>query len=617
MNEIIQTPGIREEEAAPEKLALPLPSVPCLDGDSLDLEKLDKADLLTYIKYDGIEIGDELWPQFFGRGSLGEVVDRERTPLVIQKLEEDGSFQVALRNNLLVRLDQGIAFYSYARTVGTGEGQGGRRLQDQSPRLLFYVNKQAPLSEQLPVPHFKDSDGLVVDRARVTGNGTVVVGAYPAMAVGDTVKLTWKDAYMSETFSKVVTPEDLGNPLAWVIDSSYLEMAGGWCEISCSIGYADSDSVSRSPTQHLTLLTGNPAQLPSLPPPDVENDSGEHLDPSEFPDGLMVEVADYGMQYADEVLLHASGTATHRASLRVERTVLDSGRLRFVIAPQWLQDNIGKTVSLTYQWARAGAAADSAALELTLRKPLDLKLPVIDEVTPKDPEPPELPDPDIEQYGFISPFKLFLGAYVEVPREAQTSGGKLTMYWDGYGERGQYSTREPVFGNNLRYHIPPAAVPANLGKRLKVYYTVEMPEKAPQRSPVYGLRIEDLPSSSFESIQCPDAPNGRLSLQGVKDAVRFILTSNSWRFFDQGQIVRVYITGKGKPEYAPLPPEVIRDNVPVSEDEWNEGELVMRLSRAYLDKLELNNAFEVYVEVSFDGGDNFKSIAPADIQLVA
>nr|WP_314494004.1 hypothetical protein [uncultured Pseudomonas sp.] len=598
---------------------LPLPIVPALDGDSLDLEKLQGQPLYTYIKFDGLGIGDELWPQFFGCGAQGEVEDRERTPLQVQELEPDGSFMVDFTNEVMMRLDGGTVFYSYAKTIITRDGAVERYVQVQSPRLLFYVNKPVSPVEQVPAPHVQSSDGLVIDLARVTGNLAVVTGAFPAMAVGDTVKLTWADEFYEETVSKVLKEEDLDRPVVWSIDRSTLELAGDWCEISYQVVYADSspsDPVSQSPVQRLTILTGSPPQLPSLPPPQVQGDADGYLDPSNHPDGLVVEIPDYGMRYADEVLLHAMGESTQRASVRVDRTLMDSRRLRFSIPAQWLHANLGQTISLAYQWTRPGEAADSAALELTLRKPLILKLPIIGDVTPQDPEPPEQLDPDIEQYGFIFPIRLVNGANVRLPEVPGTDWGKVTMHWDGYGELGKYSTSAPVIGDNLRYVIPASAVPANLGRRVKVYYTVERADAAAQRSPIYGLMIRDWDSSAFQPVQCPDAPNGRLSLQAVQDEVLFTLSSDSWQLFDQGQIVRVWAVGKPKPEHASLPPEVIRDNVAISEDEYYEGRLVMALSKAYLEKLQENTTFEVYASVSFDAGDSFKSIVPADIFLL-
>jgi len=598
---------------------LALPIIPDLDGDSLDLEKLGSAPLTTYIKYADIKLGDILVPQFYGCAASGEVVDRERLPITIQALEPDGSYKLYLDNHLLVRLDKGFAFYSYLVQVDPRTDPGMQALEQQSLRLFFYVNKQVAPVELLPPAHFTDSDGLVIDLNRVTGDGIVVTGAYAAMSARDEVSLVWKDAYSTDDLRKTLTQADLGKPLEWRIDQNWLLLAGDWAELSWSITYADGGPTSVSPVQRFTILQGNPVQLPSLPPPRVPDEGGGLIDPDGFPDGLPVEVDDYGARYADELLLQAQSEdgKRHRTTVRLERTLLDSGRLRFVLPAPWLQANSGQQVALTWQWARAGAAEDSEPLELTLRKPLNLLLPVIDDVTPQEPEPPEVPDPDIEDYGYVLPIRLIQGAYVNVPASSETGGAKVTVHWDGFGTTGKYSTNAPTVGNNLRYFIPTMAVPANLGKRLKVYYDVELPGRAVQRSPIYGLKINDLESSSFGPIQCPEAPNGVLSLARVSDAVTFVLTSDSWLFFAQGQIVRVRVTGKSQAGQPSLPPEVIRDDEPVSEDEWYDGQLIMRLSRHFLDKIELNTHIQVSVWVSFDEGANFTSTIPVDLLVQA
>jgi hypothetical protein len=625
MNRVTTNVGQVADPTAGTLAGLPPPSIPDLDGDSLDLEKLGSDPLITYVMYPGIALGDTVLPQFFGRGANGDVVDRERTPLVIQQLESDGRFKVELANNLLARLDKGIAFYSYAKIDVKA---GVQQLADlQSARVLLYINKQLAPGQQLPPAHFKDSDGLVVDLRRFDGNGVVVTSAYPAMAVKDRVQFTFKSMLETTTTTLELEATDVGRPLEWPIQRSSLELLrqlGLVFEISWSVVYDGDEGrapVSYAPSQSFTVfkedpsLPAPPVQEPSLPAPRVEGHQGGDLDPIGYPDGLVVEIDDYGLLQGDDVLLHVQGKESTRASLRVERTLQDSGRLHFVLGPQWLQDNTGATVSLSYQWARLGAAGDSKALELTLRKPLELPLPIFEGATPKDPELPELPDPDISEYGFILPMRLMQGGYVKIPPEAYINGGLVTVHLDGFGPNGSYSTTEPTLADKMRYQIPSRVVPANLDKRTKVYYTVTLDGRTPQPSPKYGLRIEDLESSNYGAVQCPQSAGGQLSLSALGNAdLRLLLDYNSWRFFAEGQIVRVRVTGNpmaGKPAL-----ETVRNDVPVTAQEANEGVLNMALSNTFLRGLQLNHRFSVMAWVSFDEGYSFKQLQPADILLV-
>ncbi|MFK0094918.1 hypothetical protein [Pseudomonas sp. NPDC090592] len=582
----------------------------------MDLDKLGSENLKTYIEYPGMALGDELWPRFFGRGASGEVNDRDPTPITVDVLQPDGTFLLEIDNRLLIELDGGVAFYSYAKTIFPKRASAPRYVEETSTRLFFYINKPVEADKLLPVPHFMNSDGLVIDLERLPGDGQVITTHYPFMTVGDKVVLSWKDEYaFTDRFTKDIKTEDLGSPLVWRIDSSILLLAGGWCELGYTIEYAGGGR-SESPVQRFTIVDGPDEQLPSLPAPQIPGHSGERLDPNQYGDGLPVEVDDYGVQYGDELLLTASGKQVSRTALRVDRSIVDSGRLRFVVPAEWLQNHVGEAVKLTWQWARAGGAADSAPLELVLRKPLDLKVSFVEGATPKDPDPEEEVDPEMVAFGFMFPDRLKLGAYALVPLESETNGGKITMHWEGFGSTGCYQTDKPIIGNNLKFQIPATAVPANFGKRVKVFYTVKDDDDAEQRSPAYGLRIEQLDSTSFEAVQCPAFPSGTISLSAVDGAVEFKLSSRSWHFFAVGQIVHVYVTGKERPGEEPLPDQVIRERLPVSEDEWFNDELKMNLGKAYLQKLELYMLFDVCVEVSFDDGANFVQGATAHLKLV-
>lgn len=595
---------------------LPPPTIPLLDGDSLDLDKLGAEGLKTYINYPGLQLGDEVWPRFFGRGAAGEICDRPPQSQIVGKLEPDGSFLVELENPLITGLDKGVAFYSYAKTVKPDGVSTSRYVEETSTRVLFYVNKQVEPALSLPLPHVMESDGLEIDLSRVTESGQVITTNYPFMSLNDKVVLSWNDAEgFSETFTKTLKEEDLGSPLVWLIEQNFFVLAGAWCELAYSIQY-DGGGESRSPVQRFAIVNSGSGQLPSLPAPEVPGHSGGMLDPSQYRQGLPVEVQDYGAQLGDELLLTAAGKHASRTTFRIDSSILDSGRMHFMVPGEWLQAHVGEAVKLTWQWARLGAAADSLPLDLVLRKPLDLKVPFVEQATAKDPGEDEEVDPDMEQFGFIFPDRLRRGAYARIPVESDTGNGKITMHWEGFGTTGKYSTDQPTDGNNLRFQIPSTAVPANFGRRVKVFYTVEDANGATQSSPAYGLKVEKMTDTDFEAVQCPAYPQGSISLSEVGASVEFYLSSNSWHFFATGQRVRVFVRGKAKSGEPALPDEVIRDDVPVSDEEFYSDELKMDLAKGYLERLELNAAFNVYVEVSFDEGATFVPGKSAEFKLV-
>ncbi|HBK51668.1 MAG TPA: hypothetical protein DDZ74_20870 [Pseudomonas sp.] len=606
--------GEQSEGLMASTVALPRPEIPLLKGDSLSLDDLGAEALKTYIKYPGIDLGHFVAPRFFGCGALGEIHDRDPNPLPVTDLEPDGSFLIEIDNGLLQGLDKGYAFYSYARTDIRGNVMPGPALEESSGRLFFYINKQVEPALMLPPPHFMDSDGLVIDLERLKGDGRVVTTHYPFMTAGDNVVLSWKDEFgNSENYTKELG-EGSGEPLVWVIDEIKFLIAGGWCELSYTVNYKNG-GISQSPVQRFTIKL-NAGQSPSLPPPVIPGHSGGWLDPAKYGDGLPVEVDDYGIRHGDELLLTAVSKKVSRHMLRIDRSILDSKRLRFLVPAQWLQEHIGEAVKLTWQWARVGGAADSTPLDFVLKKPLVLKPPFNPDATQQEPEPGEEVDPEMVSFAFISPSLLTLGTKIRVPQESETNDGKITMYWEGFGTTGKYQTDKPTVGNPWEFQIPRAVIPANFGKRVKVFYTVKDADDGEQRSPAYGLKIQPLTSDAFQAVQCPDFATSDIPVSQVIDSVTFTLNSNSWHFFAQGQIVRVYVTGKSKPGEPSLPEEVIRDDKPVSADEWNEGWLRMSLSKEYLLKLEENTHFHVYVKVSFDEGTSFVQGRTAEFKVV-
>lgn len=159
------------------------------------------------------------------------------------------------------------------------------------------------------------------------------------MTAGDNVVLSWRDELgNSEEYTKELA-EGSDEPLLWVIDEIKFLIAGGWCELSYTVNYKDGGK-SQSPVQRFTIKQ-NAGQSPSLPPPVIPGHSDDWLDPAKYGDGLPVEVDDYGIRHGDELLLTAVSKKVSRHMLRIDRSILDSKRLRFLVPAQWLQEHIG------------------------------------------------------------------------------------------------------------------------------------------------------------------------------------------------------------------------------------------------------------------------------------
>lgn len=594
-------------------IALPAPKVLSLGpNNTVDLDDLGDSDLETYIDYPEIAEGDAFWPNWRGCSENGEIIDHFNNLVEITPgdLKPQG-MPVYIANAQLKALDQGWVFYSYQMDDAIAPGRRG----EESLRRFFYVGKRSSNATLLPVPQFKESHDRQVDLSLIgAGGATVVTMPYQAMSVGDKVTLTIELAFddgfpWDPPFEKTkeLTEVDIGSPLQWTVQASDLEVIdGGFATLSWCIKYADPTVPSNSHKQELRIL---PPTTPLLPPLAIKDFNGDMLDPEAYPDGAILTIPLYpGIQLGDDVVLYANGDTRVTRSVRVDKSTIDSNKLEMVLDYAWLAANNGYEVSLIYQYARVGSAGTSSALSLTLRKPLHLPLPIIKDVI-RDGQ-------DDENRGYLLARNTTNGVTISIPVGAVIGAGdKVQMIWEGHENGGRY-TADPTVGDPKRFQIPVQYVPANLGKRLRVFYQVTPPGEGPYNSTRFNLEIKDMETGwPTVQISSPASPGNKVSLATVTDAVTFLL--RSWTFMEEGQRVRITATGTlsagGKETVN------VREGAAevVTEDEYYAGELHSKLPLAFLQKLQLNAQFDVLVETSFDGGFSYKKFPMISPQLVA
>lgn len=468
----------------------------------------------------------------------------------------------------------------------------------------------------LPVAQFKESHDCDVDLSLIVGTGaTVVAPPYQAMSVGDKVKLTLKRFFDDDTEfgeytrEKTLTRLDIGRPVQWLVPLSELQfIENGSALMSYRIVYANPTVPTDSREQALRIVT---PQAPLLPAPRVKDFTGDMLDPEAYPDGLVLVIEIYpGIQVDDEVVLYAWGDPRAVKTVRIDQSTIDSQLLEFSVDHDWLTANNGKMVELVYQYAREGNAGTSMPLSLMLRRPLYLPHPIIDRVV-WDGE-------DDEYRGHLLAAWLTGGVDIDVPEEAVIgTDDQVQMHWEGYGDTGSHIA-DPSAGNPRHFKIPRRAVPANMGKRLDVFYKVTPPGEQPYKSGVFDLEIKDIESGwPVLQINSPPASGNIISLATVteNDGVTFLL--GSWTFMAPGQRVRIYANGVlpgGGEEAIDLR---TGDEEVVTQDEYNAGKLFATLPRSFLEKLQIGNQFDVFVKTSFDEGFSYKGFPLISPQLIA
>ncbi len=470
-------------------------------------------------------------------------------------------------------------------------------------------------SVPLPVPQFKESHDCDVNLAWVEAAGaSVVAPPYQAMSVGDEVTLTLKrffdDGYPWEDFTrrKILADPDIGQPLQWTVPLGELQIIdGGSALMSYSVVYAIPTVSTPSHEQALRIVTPQPPLLPAL---SVKDFTGDMLDPEAYLNGITLVIETYpGIQVGDEVVLYAWGDPREIKTFRVDPSTVDSQVLEIKVEYEWLSANNGKAIELMYQYARVGSAGTSMPLSLTLRRPLDLPHPIIENVIREG--------EDDEYRGYLFARSITGGLYIEVPDEAVIgSDDTVQMHWEGYGDNGSHIA-DPTVGNPRRFYIPTRFVPANMGKRLDVFYQVTPPGEQPYKSDVFDLGIRDIESGwPILQIDSPASPGNRVSLATVTgEGVSFRL--ESWTFMARGQRVKIYakglLVGGGEDRI-----DLREGNAEVvTEEEYSDGKLFASLPRSFLERLQLNYQFDVFVETSFDEGFSYKNFPKISPQLVA
>ncbi|RRV03667.1 hypothetical protein EGJ27_24530 [Pseudomonas sp. v388] len=588
----------------------PQPTIPDLGPDNaVDLDKLAGADLLTYINYPGMADGDQFYPNWRGCGAQGEVVDifDNLTTVDMNVVTPDG-MPVSIGNGFLVLLDQGWVFYSHREYVPGAPDPHG----DESLRRFFYVGKRPLAGSSLTVAQCKESHDLAIDGWQLPDDGaTFVTVPYRAMSAGDKVVLTLERFFEVGVphdpfiLSHVVEEEEVGQPLAWKVPKTELQIIfDGFTEVRYSIEYAIPTTPTVSAVQTLWII--EPA-TPLLPALTIEGFAGNDLDPDAFPDGITLQIPLYpGIQVGDDVVFYASSDTRIIKSLRVDTSTVDSGVLEFHLDYPWLSQNNGQRLQLMYQYARAGASGTSIPLAVMLRKPLYLPAPRVEGATA-----------DGENRGYIEVRSLIAGVNIFVPDDAVIGAGdKVQMHWQGNGANGS-AIVDPSATNPKKFQIKPESVPANIRRRVDVFYAVTPPGEGEVTSTIYDLEIK-LTGSHWPTLQIeePDIINQQLSLAKVPAGGAECLLA-AWMFMAAGQRVRIRVTGR-LPDGSESTLNLREgDQEVVTEDELYQGQVWSIIPRGFLESLKINSPLHVDVRTSFDLGNSYEVFPRLDLTLIA
>ncbi|MBC3486264.1 hypothetical protein V7V80_17100 [Pseudomonas kermanshahensis] len=571
------------------------------DTESVDLALLAGRALSTYLPAPAMSVDDFFHIRWWGRTAIGEardIVDRVQ----VQELDDEGRIKLDIPYPILSELDGGDVFYSYAL-----DGPGGA-VGEESKRLAFRVNRPVPAGLRLGVAQVRQSHDLKIAIEDLEDkDATAVTPPYQAMTAGDVLTLTWlgyfaeDDPFEPYVRSYTLKPEDVGRPVSWTLPYDQIAvLEDGFADLHYRIEYANG-GFTESSVQRFDIPYSRPPSEPLLEAPRVKGHSGGSLDPDAFPDGIeLIIPANAELRMGDVLIVYIEGVERVVYAARVDHTSLDS-QFMAVIDRAWVSnvENFGKPFAISYQYARRHLDRHSHALGLVLRKPLVLSAPIVENSIPEGEE----------NQGVVYPADLRSGATVRIPGNAEISGGEVKLIWQGH------ETLEfPVsVGDPRLFNVPPGTIPANLGKRVSLYYTVTLPDQWPQDSDPFDLRIADLGIGSFPPIQSMQVRGGKLSLAEVAESnTDALFTLRSWPFMAEGQRLRIVAEGVSQTAAS----WSMRDS-DITRDEYQAGLASASLPLTFLSQLEVNTHFRISANVSFDGGRSFKSFRHIDILLIA
>lgn len=585
------------------------------DRKEIDLERLDTDDLETVIQYTGMATTHKILIYWWGVNASGESFDDEGTFWPTDDDIKNG-LKVPIRNDIVTSAKGGEAFYSYTVETGTETLK--------SRRVFSFIGVRAAASpEGLPVALALESHELYIqpddpDAAVVT----FIVPSYQTLTIGHIIKFTLmgfdEDGEPQKPFNDQlkVTKEHLDNKaLAFTVGRNEFRLIDpGRAEVDYEIDFVDGKS-AKSPKQ--IFVIDSDATLPGyLPEPIIVGHvPGDELHPENFRNGLTIVVKGYpDMAIADRVTLSwRSPVRDFLQTIRVDASTEVVGNVSFHIPFDYLAENQGATVRLSYLYGREGAGQRSLELSVKIGTMRVLSAPAVIKATS-----------DGTDRGTLDANDGLSGVWVELP-DVLLRDERAEVEWRGWPGYGEYIAKTPDVDNPLRFHIPPEYVPANMGRgptdegrRFEVVYQV-YGAGDPSESDPYHLRINPLPIGEYPQIAIANPPvsDRNLYLSTVPEEGADLELDN-WVFAREGDLIELSITGVTPPdnpgEEDGKLKEIIRDaSEPVTGEEAENGIKAKLDKQKILKRLKFDAPFTLHVRLSLDGGAhyiNLKSLSP-------
>lgn len=246
------------------------------------------------------------------------------------------------------------------------------RFRSEVLQLRIGMNEQPAL----PAPSVPEADGTVLDPSKLTTSATATIPAYPGMASGDFIVMTWGGGPGSGglEWEIDVSAAMVGRPITRPIPiANITPFEGRDVTLQYSV---DGVRPPRRVSDPLTLTVRRQSlQIGAPRVPSVQNGV---LDPREVLQGAQVLV-DFSnvMRQGDTIRLHWENSIAAGSDERSATVGSTQNPISFTIGADKVQAGTGGNVSVWYEVVRLNAViATSARLEFVVRRSA-LPLPVI------------------------------------------------------------------------------------------------------------------------------------------------------------------------------------------------------------------------------------------------
>lgn len=585
-------------------LDLAAPEVPFLDENNvLDIDDLAGQALNTTIRLQGATPGHYVHPNW--RGTAADGLAHDFTD-VFEIASPNDVILVAIPNPTLVALDQGHVLYSYTvqPTAQFAEGYPDSR------RVAILVGKRAFSGSGLNVAVIKQAHQLRFNGDDLPDGGvTVGVSPWQAMQAGDRLTTVW-NGYRFDggpqpelRVERLVQAEDVGLPMQLALPASPIhEIEGGYGYLNYWIEYLDSTTRTVAPRQRFDIQPAPAQRLPALT---ILEQTGPDLDPELMAAGMTFSIERYpDLRDGDTLMIFAENPSTRASqtviSVRLDRSSIDSGLIRCVVEGDWLWDYLDQRVSLSYHIARPGVVLAADPLVLPVRLKMLLPAPMVKDAGPTG----EVGQADYKALSGRDGVEIRVPTAAVFPVDAW-----VEMHWEGVHEDGT----SVVPGDPAApYTVPARFVAPNIGKRVRVFYRVQVEGEPPRDSLPLVLNILPIPAGAYRDLVCEQAVNGELRVvalgrQGSDQR------QPPWPLIAAGQYVRLEVTGTlngGGTERRQLMTDrvVTTPEVNIGVSEW--------LDKAWLERMQLNSFINFTVQISADRGASYTRLAQVSIKLI-